>query len=104
MENKNIDLPDIRKWTLNVLRGSAVFIFPDGDIRGDLDGTKISVISTEGWVQLDYHHNLTVKDIIPNYVIQEIDICELLDQYIKLVGVEKFIKQFVPKPQKKEVA
>ena len=102
MTNENIDLPSIRKWTLNVFRGSAVFISPNGDIRGDLDGTKISVISTEGWEQLDYDHNLTVKDIIPDYVIQEIDVCELLNSYMKLIGVTKFIEQF-PDPHKKEI-
>ena len=104
MEKQNIDLPDARKWILNTFRGSGVFIYPNGDIRGDIDGTKISVISTEGWEQLDYDPNLTVKDLISTYVIQEIDICELLDQYIKLVGVEKFLVQFTPDPQQKEVA
>ena len=103
MTNENIDLPSIRKWTLNVFRGSAVFIYPNGDVRGDLDGTKISVISTEGWEQLDYDHNLTVKDIIPNYVIQEIDVCELLNSYMKSIGVVKFLEQF-PDPHKKDVS
>ena len=103
MENNNIDLPDMRKWMVNTVKGSAVFIYPNGDIRGDIDGTKLSVISTEGWEQLDYDPNLTVKDLIPKYVIQEIDLCDLLNQHIKLVGVLKFLEQF-PKPQKKEVA
>jgi len=103
MEKQNIDLPDARKWILNTFRGSGVFIYPNGDIRGDIDGTKISVISTEGWEQLDYDPNLTVKDLNPKYVIQEIDLCDLLNQHMKLVGLEEFFKQF-PDPHKKDVA
>jgi len=105
MENNNIDLPSARNHAVNIVRGNAVFIFPNGDIRGDIDGTKISVISTEGWEQLDYDPNLTVKDLIPKYVIQEIDICDLLNQHMKLVGLENFLNQFSPNPMtEKEIA
>ena len=95
----------VRNFVINIVRGNGVFIFPDGAIRGDIDGTKISVIETDGWEQLDYDRTLTVKDLIPKYVIQEIDICDLLDQYVKLVGVENFIERFYPNPMtEKEVA
>ena len=103
MNEKNTDLPDARKVLLNTFRGNGVFVFPNGDIRGDIDGTKISVISAEGWEQLDYDPNLTVKDLIPEYVIQEIDICELLNHHMKSVGLNNFFQQF-PDPQKEENA
>ena len=76
---------------------------PEDAVPEGQDGTKISVISAEGWEQLDYDPNLTVKDLIPEYVIHEVDICELLDQHMKSVGVDIFLQQF-PDPQKMEVA
>jgi hypothetical protein len=98
MEEQNTDLQSVRKVFLNIFKGNGVFVFPNGDICGDLDGTKISVISALGWEQLDCDPNLTVKDLIPEYVIQEVDICELLDQHMKSVGLKNFLQFSDPTP------
>ena len=103
MENKNIDLPDARELLIKIFRGNAVLVDKNGQSLGNVHGTKISTISSEGWELIEDNDNVTIGDVLHDHVIQEIDLCDLLNQHMKLVGLEEFFKQF-PDPHKKEVA
>jgi hypothetical protein len=103
MENKNIDLPDAREFLIKIFRGNAVLVDKNGQSLGNVHGTKISTISSEGWELIEDNDNVTIGDVLHDHVIQEIDLCDLLNQHMKLVGLEEFFKQF-PDPHKKEVA
>jgi len=103
MNKKITDLPSVRNLLVDIVRGNAVLVDKNGQSRGRVSGTTISVINAEGWELLEDNRTLTVNDILPDHIIQEIDICELLDHHMKSVGLNKFFQQF-PKPQKKEVA
>jgi len=103
MEDKNIELPSVRNHLVNIVRGNAVLVDKNGQSLGNVHGTKISTISSEGWELIEDNDNVTIGDVLPYHVIHEIDICDLLDQHMKLVGVKKFFQQF-PDPQGKEVA
>jgi len=103
MKTRNMDLPSVRNLLVNIVRGNAVLVDKNGQSRGGVFGTKISIIDAEGWELMEDNDNLTVDDVLPDHSIQEIDICDLLDHHLKSVGVNKFFQQF-PKPKKKEVA
>ena len=99
------ELPSVTKFILDTFKGGSVITDCDHQVFLPMFGTKITLVGTEGWEHLERDEKTTLQDICayPHLVVQEIDIEDLLEKYLKLVGPLNFHQQFPPKQQKKKV-